>query len=38
MWTILKFEKKKLELLKTDLRKKIGNDFKIYIPKSSTKV
>lgn len=33
MWTILKFEKKKLELLKTDLRKKIGNDFKIYIPK-----
>jgi len=33
MWTILKFEKTKLELLKTDLRQKIGNDFKIYIPK-----
>jgi len=33
MWTIIKFEKKKLELLKTDLRKKIGKDFQIYIPK-----
>ena len=33
MWTILKFDKKKLELLKTDLRQKIGNDFEIYIPK-----
>ena len=33
MWTIIKFEKKKLELLKEDLRKKLGKDFIIYIPK-----
>ena len=33
MWTVLKFEKKSLGLLKDDLRKKLGNNFKIYIPK-----
>tara|TARA_X000000950_G_C13768122_1_gene599777 strand:- start:261 stop:758 length:498 start_codon:yes stop_codon:yes gene_type:complete len=33
MWTIIRFEKKKLELLKEDLRKKLGKDFIIYIPK-----
>jgi len=33
MWTIVKFDKKKINLLKEDLRKKIGGDYKIYIPK-----
>ena len=33
MWTVLKFEKKSLGLLKEDLRKKLGNNFKNYIPK-----
>ena len=33
MWTILKFEKRSLGLLKEDLKKKLGSDFKIYIPK-----
>ncbi len=33
MWTVIKFDKKNLNLLKEDLRKKIGKDYKIYIPK-----
>ena len=33
MWTIIKFDKKNLSLLKYDLKKKLGNDTKIYIPK-----
>jgi hypothetical protein len=33
MWTVLKFEKKGLSLLKEDLKKKLGEDFRIYIPK-----
>ncbi len=33
MWTVLKFDKKNLALLKEDLTKKLGKDFKIYIPK-----
>jgi len=33
MWTILKFDKKNLALLERDLKKKLGNDLKIYIPK-----
>ena len=33
MWTVLKFDKKGLALLKEDLEKKLGKDFKIYIPK-----
>ena len=33
MWTVLKFEKKSLVLLKEDLKKKLDEDFKIYIPK-----
>ena len=33
MWTVLKFDKKNLGLLKKDLKKKLGQDFKIYIPK-----
>ena len=33
MWTILKFNKKKLSILKEDLKKKLGKNFKIYIPK-----
>ena len=31
MWTVLKFEKKSLGLLKEDLKKKLGSDFKIYM-------
>ena len=33
MWTIIKFDKKKLSLLKRDLQEKLGSDFKIYYPK-----
>lgn len=33
MWTILKFDKKKLFLLKQDFKKKLGDDIKFYIPK-----
>ena len=33
MWTVLKFDKKSLSLLREDLSKKLGKDFKIYIPK-----
>ncbi len=33
MWTVIKFDKKNLNLLKEDLNKKIGKDYKIYIPK-----
>ena len=33
MWTVLKFDKKNLGLLKEDLNKKLGQDYKIYIPK-----
>ena len=33
MWTIIKIDKKKINFLKKDLSKKIGEDFKIYIHK-----
>ena len=33
MWTIIKFEKKKLTFLKSDLEKKLGTNCKFYIPK-----
>lgn len=33
MWTVLKFDKKKLSLLKEDLTKKLGKDFILYNPK-----
>mgnify|MGYP001266557661 CR=1 FL=1 len=33
MWTVLKFDKKNLSVLKEDLKSKLGNDFEIYIPK-----
>ena len=33
MWKVLKFDQKSLGLLKEDLKKKLGKDFKIYIPK-----
>tara|TARA_Y100000389_G_C17374170_1_gene470720 strand:+ start:493 stop:990 length:498 start_codon:yes stop_codon:yes gene_type:complete len=33
MWTIISFDKKKINLLKQDLKLKIGEDFKVYIPK-----
>lgn len=33
MWTIIKFEKKSLNFLKSDLEDKLGTSCKIYIPK-----
>ena len=33
MWTIIKFDKKRLDFLKKDLEKKLGKDFIIYKPK-----
>jgi len=33
MWTIVKFDKKKLDFLKEDFTKKLGKDFIIYNPK-----
>ena len=33
MWTIIKVDLKNLEFLKKELKKKIGNDVKIYSPK-----
>ena len=33
MWTIIKFEKKKLSSLKSDLEKKLGTNCKFYVPK-----
>ena len=33
MWAVLKFDKKNLELLKSDLKNYLGKDLKIYIPK-----
>ena len=33
MWTVLKFDKKNLSVLKEDLKSKLGNDFEIYNPK-----
>ena len=33
MWTIIKFDKKKLASLKNDLKLKLGEDLNIYIPK-----
>ena len=33
MWTIIKFDKKKLDFLKKDFTKKLGKDFIIYNPK-----
>ena len=30
MWTIIKFDKKYLEFLKTDFKEKLGDDFMIY--------
>ena len=33
MWTIIKLDHKKINLLKEDLRKKIGSQYKIYNPK-----
>ena len=33
MWTIIKIDKKKLFLLKKDLKNKFGDDAEIYIPK-----
>ena len=35
MWTIIKFNKNNLEILKKDLIKKLGDDLKIYSPRIS---
>ena len=37
MWTIIKFDKKKLEFLKKDFREKLGEDLTIYSPKLTFK-
>ena len=33
MWTVIKLDQKKINLLKEDLKKRVGNDFKLYLPK-----
>ena len=33
MWTVIKFDKKKITLLKKELREKIDSKFKIYTPR-----
>ena len=33
MWTIIKIDKKKFELFKQDLRRKLGSESKFYAPK-----
>ena len=33
MWTVIKFEKKQINFLRQDLTKKLGSNYKIYIPK-----
>ena len=33
MWTVIKYDRKKFALLQGDLKKKFGNDYKIYCPK-----
>ena len=33
MWTVIKFDKKNQSLLEFDLKKTLGKDTKIYIPK-----
>ena len=33
MWTVIKYDRKKFSLLQGDLKKKFGNDYKIYCPK-----
>lgn len=35
MWTVIKFDKKKYNLLKSQLKEKLGEDFEIYCPKST---
>ena len=32
MWTVIKFEKKKINIFKEDLKKKFGGNFQIYCP------
>ncbi len=33
MWTIIKFDKKNLEFLKKNIKKKLGNEVEFYLPK-----
>ena len=37
MWTVIKFDRKKLGLLKKDFQEKLGKDFTIYTPKLTFK-
>ena len=37
MWTIIKFDYKRVEILKNELKKKLGHNIKIYIPKVNIK-
>ena len=38
MWAVIKFEKKKLSFLKEDLKKKLGDNCKFYLPKLVLKI
>ena len=38
MWTILKYDKKYLYLLKRDLSNRVGRDLEFYIPKINPKI
>ena len=33
MWTVIKLDQKKINLFKEDLKKKVGDEFKLYLPK-----
>ena len=33
MWTVIKFDKKKINLFKEDFKNKIDNEFELFIPK-----
>ena len=33
MWAIIKFDKKNLEFLKNNIKKKLGNEVEFYLPK-----
>ena len=35
MWTIIKFDNKKIEIFKSQIKKKLGNGTKFYLPKLS---
>ena len=37
MWAVIKIDHKKLNLLKSDFKEKLGSDFQIYSPKTAIK-